>query len=320
MLKSKINDENTDFIKIIKSEHIENITNEIENNFSKYFEEFVNNDSLQKLSNNLNSVKNKNNYNSIIKSIFIKSIDEYNKEREYYTTFFNNDDMQDYRDDPKTFKNSLSKKCPIIRKCSNSKRPELMEWKKKFILTDSDKILETFINLLDFKDYYYNSIYDEKKYKDFNNLDNFDKFNSFSEDIEFSIIGVMGMGIKSTVLYYFHPNVFPHRGRHALYGLYFLSNKKFFNLRSKSSEFLMIDDTKNTSNNHNCRMDQNYWYPYSLFLLYSLRIYRMLKEKCLEHNVHLDDENRYIYVEKFFKSVCEYNQDTINTMLGGDEE
>ena len=49
------------------------------------------------------------------------------------------------------------------------------------------------------------------------------------------------MGIKSAVLYHLDPGYFPARDSRSLLGFYLLSGCSFFDLPSKSSEFVMYD-------------------------------------------------------------------------------
>ena len=51
-----------------------------------------------------------------------------------------------------------------------------------------------------------------------------------------------------------------------------------FNLPSKSSEFLMVNDIAPASDG-SIVMDQNYWYPYGLFSLYALRVFRWIGQR-----------------------------------------
>src|SRR5262249_54684973 len=129
---------------------------------------------------------------------------------------------------------------------------------------------------------------------------NFD-LDPLDEDETMSMTNVIGMGIKSIVLYHLDPARLPARGRNGLYGLYFLSGRVDFGLPSESSEFLMVNDIDFEPDF--MIMDQNYWYPYGLFSLYSLRVYRWLNQRAVTASVTLDPAMRYVYVERFFKAV-----------------
>ena len=106
------------------------------------------------------------------------------------------------------------------------------------------------------------------------------------------------MGIMSTVLYQLDARVFPQRARNDLYGLYFLSGTQDFGLASHSSEFLMIKDREPASDG-SLIMDHSYWYPYGLFSMYALRIFRWLQAKVQAEGVVLDTHVRYVFVARF---------------------
>jgi hypothetical protein len=85
----------------------------------------------------------------------------------------------------------------------------------------------------------------------------------------------------------------------------------------------MINDLNKESvrrYNTNYLIDQNYWFPYNVFILYSLRTYRKLKELCAKHKYVLDDMNRFVHVNTFMSKIWNFNYDTIVTMTGGDQD
>ena len=85
-----------------------------------------------------------------------------------------------------------------------------------------------------------------------------------------------------------------------------------FGLPTKSSEFLMINDENLVAD---CIiMDQNYWYPYGLFSLYALRIFRWIESRAATASFTVDKSRRYVYVERFFRSVCNEHADDRKTM------
>ena len=128
-----------------------------------------------------------------------------------------------------------------------------------------------------------------------------------------SIVNVVGMGIKSIILYHLDPERLPARGRNGLYGLFFLSGRQHFKLPSDSSEFLMINDL-NPASDGSIIMDQNYWYPYSVFSVYALRVFRWIAERAQKTHVTVDPSVRYVYVERFFSAVCDQHSDDLKTM------
>jgi hypothetical protein len=121
------------------------------------------------------------------------------------------------------------------------------------------------------------------------------------------------MGIKSIVLYHLDSNRLPARGRDGLYGLFFLSGRDDFGLPSKSSEFLMINDVAPASDG-SIIMDQNYWYPYGLFSLYALRVFKWIGQRSSSAGYSFDHSVRYVYVQRFFEAVCAQHTDDLKTM------
>jgi len=85
----------------------------------------------------------------------------------------------------------------------------------------------------------------------------------------------------------------------------------------------MINDTRKQNNKYNSAnllIDQNYWYPYDLFMLYGLRTYRKLKELCARHNYQLDETKKFVHVNTFMSQIWDLEYDNIQTMTGGDQD
>ena len=65
---------------------------------------------------------------------------------------------------------------------------------------------------------------------------------------------------------------------------------------------------------------QNYFYPYDLFALYSLNVFRLMKEACAPLDILLRSDRRYVYVDAFFNQVHDAHQDEIKLLKGDPEE
>ncbi len=246
---------------------------------------------------------------------FEEAIEAYDNKQAKYQEFFDREALQEYQDDdPSLFKSNLSKYCPVVHRCVYSTRPEMVEWQMKFKDTPSQELLDIFVNLVSFADEYVENC-DLRKFKAFDEWGEFD-FEPLEEDENYSVQGVVGMGIKSEVLYHLYPHIFPKRGRLDVYGLYFLSGMEDFGLPGKNSEFLMINDMKNAYT-HNLKMDHNYWYPYSLFSLYTMRLVRLIAGKSKSAGVELDNKYRFVYAAAFLEHVCKQNRESMEVMLGG---
>lgn len=250
-------------------------------------------------------------------SRFEDALESFEKRAAKYRAFFLTDLLQEFRDDdPDSFKGQVSKKCPVIQAGLQSKSEDLKEWQIRFKMTPSAELLTTFENLVAFADDYVESDGDEDDYSQHDAMGDF-KFEGFDGE-HVGVPGVIGGGIKSEVLYHLHPRLFPLRSRAALYGLYFLTGRSYFGLHSKTSEFLMINDTVKNPD-WNMRMDHNYWYSYALFTLYAMRVARALQAVCAEKGLSFEVENRYVYVDAFFRHVCNRHPDDLKVMRGVDE-
>ena len=245
---------------------------------------------------------------------FEKAVNDYEKEARIYRRFFDLEALEEYHDDPNAFKQVLSRDVPIIANTLRSRRTELKEWQMSFRTARAKDLLGVFESVLDFigewgeshplDQYNQHAIDSEPSGFGLDPLD---------DDETMYIPGVIGMGIKSVVLFHLDPERLPRRGRNGLYGLYFLSKVQDFGLPSGSSEFLMVNDINRTSDG-SIIMDQNYWYPYGLFSLYSLRVYNWIETRCAEAGVTLDPRRRFVYSERFFDTVCSAHRDDLRTM------
>jgi hypothetical protein len=252
-----------------------------------------------------------------VRNLFIEAIKSFQKEAQPYVEAFTNDKLNSYQDyDPAGFKGFLNKECPVIKNCLQSRRDALKEWQMKYKTKSGQDLLDTFANLLDFaKDFVERNnegIFSQKKQYEHYQVEDLD------DDEDLRIDGVIGSGIKSAVLFHLYPRVFPQLNRLTMYGMYFLSGTDSFGLKSKSPEFLMINDNFN-SNDHNIKMDHNYWYPYGLVMLYMSHIFRRIKDKCETLKIPTDDHYRFVYVNTYFREIWECHSDHIATMMCTDE-
>jgi hypothetical protein len=328
MLRSNINNpEKSDFNKIKDPEHIEKVWKIIEKNISMYFEKIIAGGNEISILNESTSFKVKSSAADIRKrlsEIFEHGLKLYHKEDIKYKTFFSEESMHEFEDedDTKGFKAALSTKVPVILKARNSKREMMQDWQEKFAHSKANDVYAIFFNLIDFMDEYIDET-DSNQFGNINDIKGLEKLFTLNEDDDYNVPGVIGMGIKSSVLYYLNPKYFLGANKNTLYGFYFLSECEHFRLPSGSNEFIMINDMKqesNRRNNVNMLIDQNYWYPYDLITMYGLRTHRKLKELCEKYNYTLEDTNRFINVTSFMSEIWKMENDKIKTMTGGDQE
>ena len=69
---------------------------------------------------------------SLITQAFATAVQQYEKAAETYRTFFDPEAMEEFADDPNTFKNHLAKEVPVIAGTLNQRRSELQKWQRDF--------------------------------------------------------------------------------------------------------------------------------------------------------------------------------------------
>jgi hypothetical protein len=311
MLRSLYDDESE---LVLQEEHVEKVWSAIAQSFKGYFERFINHELLEKssaatavatLSSKFKVKESKMDAGPALRATFQSAIAEYEKEASLYREFFNEESLQEYLElDAKEFKRALRdrRNCPIIYKCVNSKREEMHEWQRKFQGRDPRELRTVFRELYLAAEEYV----DEGRPAQIEAVTNWTELGleRFDEDETLRSEGIIGTGIKSAVLYHLAPHVFPLGGRIGLYAFYFMSGSdKHFDLPSMTNEFIMVNDLK--AEQRITDMDHNYWYPYSLYTLYQLRLHWLLRDACSKFKVTLDPKYRFVYNDRFLKHVTE---------------
>jgi hypothetical protein len=248
---------------------------------------------------------------AVLARVFEEAVASYEKEARKYEPYFRREALEEFQDDPNAFKQTLSRDVPVIANTLRQRRAELKEWQIYFRAARAHDLLEVFSNVLDFVAEWSNT-HPKDRYAELDTPEAFG-LDPLDDDEHMYLINVVGMGIKSIVLYHLDPNRFPARGRDGLYGLYFLSGMDHFGLPSKSSEFLMINDVTPASDG-SMIMDQNYWYPYGLFSLYALRVFKWMEQRSSRAGCTFDHSVRYVYVQRFFEAVCDQHTEDLKTM------
>jgi len=242
----------------------------------------------------------------ILERLLKETIADFEKERQPYLDILNLDSLKEYKKDVGSFKNTyLRNQIPIIRKTLQNKlAKELDKFRISFKTSDPGDIFEVTYNIMklanELKEDWYNQ-------KDFEQIDIFEElpFKGF-DDEGFTVYGVIGGGIKSQFLYKFYPEMCPNRSRQAVWALYYLSNKKRFGC-TQDSEFLMIDVKESTT-------QQNYFYPYGLFSIYALRIFKLIRKIYTDHSIFLFNEHRFIVLDGFLSFVASIHQPEIDLL------
>lgn len=297
--------------------HIQAVVDEIKKGFDRYFTRFIETKGGASVS--LEKFKQlqqhfgvqgtdrgfKKNSSEDYKHIIRNAVEEFESDRQDYLNIFVVDTLEEYEEDPGTFKSTVLKnKCPIIRKTlQNRLAKELDKYRYSFSIADADELLSVVRNLCDFAEWYeyhYDAASYERasSYKDLNM--------SLLDTDEYTAYGVIGGGIKSMMLYKVDPKCFPSRSQNAIWALWYLTDKKDFGCKM-ASEFLMIDVKK-------CITQQNYFYPYQLFAFYAFEIYKLLRDKANAMGAYIDPDYRYVIVDEFLNYVANTHRDEIDTL------
>jgi hypothetical protein len=274
-----------------KPEHIRLVLSEINAHFPDYFCSFC------------PSAKD-------AKQAFEAAIGNWERDRAAYVQLFHLGTLEEYEDDPNSFKSDLRTRCPIIRRCLNSSAKEMKKYKISFNSSTGRELLDVTRNIVVFGNEYVNH-FNNKKHEAATAVKELQLGELLSED--YSVYGVIGGGIKSHFLYSLHPQAFSNRSQNAIWALYFLTEKKDFGF-SDGSEFLMVD-----ANEERSTAQQNYHYPYDLFAYYALCLHKMLKEACAKKGIALDNSKRYCYVDGFVDHIAARHGSEINCLKGTGE-
>lgn len=296
-----------------EAHHVEKVFNVIQEIFQDYFNKYITSrggivvtdeavESLKekmKINSNIKVTVDKSKFQKNLEAIKNNAIKEFNKDVEEYEELFDLETLEEYAEDPAGFKNDLKRDCSMIRKTLNSKDKSLDQFKIKFNVCNANYLLEVMTNITTYLDEYpekwdgydYNGDYEIEDLIEEDLLEQ-----SIFDTTGYGVDGVIGGGIKSYIAYKLLPQYFPHRSREAIWALWYLTDKQDFGCE-QDSEFLMILTDKVVT-------QQNFYYPYQLFGIYSYLIYRLLLAKYNELGVHFSENYRYVFINDFLKFVA----------------
>jgi hypothetical protein len=259
--------------------HINQVLVEITRTFPGYFEKF----------------KSQN-----PEALFSSAIKDYEIEQKSYREYMYLLTLEEFEDNPSSFKGHTKTKCPIIRRCLMSNDEVMKQYKFSFAETSGRQLLDGVKKIAWFGSDYVTSFDDEthEKSRSYQDL----KLEPLNEQ-SYGVPGVIGYGVQSSLLYGQYPHAFAHRSQNAVWSLYFITNKKSFGLED-DSEFLMVQPKRNTC-------EQNYFYPADLFGFYALQLYLLLKVACLGIGIKFYDRLRYIYLSVFTDFITDQHRKDI---------
>jgi hypothetical protein len=294
-----------DFELLMKMDHINLMFQKhINRNMEKYFDKYL--DYIKDQSKN-------GNLSLRIKLYFDMLIEHYNSEHKEYLNCLDINTLEVFNGNFSAFKKWISDKCPIIRGCRNSRSKVMTQWKIDYNCLDAQELYNTVMNIVRFAAEYHNAV--DLQY--FQEIDDWEAFGLKElEEGEYYLGGVIGTGIVSTILYHLYPDVFCGNFKLGLWSLYFLTDLSYTDMSGDSSEYVMVNDnTYGTT----ILQTHNFYYPYFAFLLYSLRIYRMLTDKFADIGVSFPEEYRFVLCNDFYAGCCKVHEDALATFAALDD-
>lgn len=301
-----------------EQDHIDKVWEEIKQVIPPYFQQYIDTEGghaipdseAEKLTEKFGSTakpKSKTKYaQKILERLLKETIANFEKERQPYQDILDLKSLEEYKHDVNSFKNTVLKnQIPIIRKTlQNKQAKELDKFRTAFNLAQSGDLFNVTSNIVKLANEWRNAWYDGKE---FEKIDTYEDLGYDAFDGEdYVVYGVIGGGIKSTFIFKLFPEMYPSRSREAVWALYYLSSKKKFGCK-EDSQFLMINADEGTT-------QQNYFYPYSLFAFYALRIFNKLKELYAKNGISLPIEYRFAAVDGFLSYISRSHLDEINVL------
>lgn len=309
--------------KCFQVRHIQKVLNVIKSNFQGFFDKFLESQQSHISPDRIDELHDKFivDYNGkhlvfdrsrACKELFQEAISDFEKDRGTYIDLFDQELLEEYEDDPQQFKSrALKIDTPIIRKTlQNIYAEQLDKYRAAFNRANAMDLLTMVSKLSKFSEDYVKNKYNQEIFESIVYYKDFDL--TILDTEEYTVHGVVGGGIKSTMLYKNYPEVFSSRSRLAVWALWYLVGKEKFGCEM-DSEFLMIDLKKNST-------QQNYFYPYELFEFYALQIYVLIKEAAKLLGVELNSKYRFVYVDAFLSFIALERIQEINFLSKSSED
>lgn len=246
---------------------------------------------------------------------------ENDKLHDRYHEIFDPDLMEEYGDDTEGFKGVvLKKRCKVIADTLGSPADDLKEWKAKFYSCKSQRLYDAFVNMTEFAAAYDESM-DEEAMGALDDVDSCRLAEMEDEKSEFGdcyITGVLGYGIVTNILNHMYPRTFPGSHHAGTWSLFFLSGgNKLIDMPSGTSEFTMLKDDHMVGGNY--ITDHNYFLPYEVFCIYTLRIYRLLEKRMKDRfGYEFPSDQHFLLTNDFYSFVRTQNASYIATCTGSD--
>ena len=281
--------------------HIQKVLDKIKENFQGYFDKFLESQQSHIPQDRIDTLHDRFIVDSegkhlvldrsrACRELFEEAISDFEKDKKAYVDLFDQELLEEYEDDPQQFKSRILKiETPIIRRTlQNMYAEQLDKYRAAFARANAVDLLTVVSRLSKFSEDYLQNKYNAETFED---IVYYKDFNLTVLDTEeYTVHGVIGGGIKSTMLFKNYPDVFSSRSRLAVWALWYLVGKQKFGCKM-DSEFLMIDLKQNS-------VQQNYFYPYEL------QIYLLIKNAAKRLGVEVNSAYRFVYVDAFLSFIA----------------
>ena len=300
--------------KLIRNQrHVEQVWAIMEPAVSKYAEGFLN-----ALANAGNSFSPQASYTLWLKKLITDNDQLHDK----YHDIFDVEAFDEYEEDPDVFKGDvLRKQCPVIRHSLQSRAQVMQEWKAKYYARRSIELVDAFRNIMFFAEDYDEEM-DEAAMAELNAVKDCRLSEMEDDDSEYGqcyLSGVIGFGIVSNILNHMYPRTFPGEYKMGVWSFFFLAKGSKELMPSGTSEFAMLkDDHPNRVDVY--EMEHNFFLPYEVFCIYTLRIWRLLAARIQSRfGTQFPTDYRFLLTNSFYEYVADENSANIATLAGNDD-
>jgi nucleoside 2-deoxyribosyltransferase len=195
---------------------------------------------------------------------------------------FNEEGIMALEDDKGAFKDEVfAKELWTVRSAlTDMSNRELDRYRDSFENATATEIFDCILNIINQTREYVLNVFPKINLKTIKNIKDL-KLEFLSEE-NMTMVGVIGLGIRSELLHRLYPNVFPIMTRRSLWGMFFLTNEDEF----------VIDENWNGKS----RTSHQWNYEYERFCFYNNFLTNLMESYLLRHKIKIKPELRFGYI------------------------